>query len=109
MWQVTIVRYGTRQTVRSDVYLNYHLYGEPDGPIGMDYFFWVIRNADRTIVVDTGLSAAGAGPRTPPRSGGRAGLMGMFFFLWSTRNGARTMGVDPGFPAPGGPRRETGV
>jgi glyoxylase-like metal-dependent hydrolase (beta-lactamase superfamily II) len=62
-YQVTIVKYGTRQTVRSDVYLNYHLYGEPDGPIGMDYFFWVIRNADRTIVVDTGFSAAGGARR----------------------------------------------
>lgn len=62
-YQVTIVKYGTRQTVRSDVYLNYHLYGEPDGPIGMDYFFWLIRNTSRTIVVDTGFSAAGGGRR----------------------------------------------
>jgi glyoxylase-like metal-dependent hydrolase (beta-lactamase superfamily II) len=62
-YQVTIVKYGTRQTVRSEVFLNYHLYGEPDGPIGMDYFFWVVRNAERTIVVDTGFSAAGGGRR----------------------------------------------
>ncbi|MFG1610595.1 N-acyl homoserine lactonase family protein [Actinoplanes sp. NPDC049265] len=62
-WQVTIVRYGTRQTVRSDVYLNHHLYGEPDGPIGMDYFFWVLRNRASTIVVDTGFSAVGGANR----------------------------------------------
>jgi glyoxylase-like metal-dependent hydrolase (beta-lactamase superfamily II) len=62
-YQVTIVRYGTRETVRSDVYLNYNLYGEPDGPIGMDYFFWVVRNACRTIVVDTGFSATGGANR----------------------------------------------
>ncbi|MFI5913276.1 N-acyl homoserine lactonase family protein [Dactylosporangium sp. NPDC051541] len=62
-YQVTIVKYGTRQTVRSDVYLNYHLYGEPDGPIGMDYFFWIVRNAERTIIVDTGFSAAGGARR----------------------------------------------
>lgn len=62
-YQVTIVKYGTRQTVRSDVYLNHHLYGEPDGPIGMDYFFWVVRNAERTIVVDTGFSATGGARR----------------------------------------------
>ncbi|GIM92048.1 N-acyl homoserine lactonase family protein [Paractinoplanes toevensis] len=62
-YQVTIVKYGTRETVRSDVYLNYHLYDEPDGPIGMDYFFWVVRNTDRTIVVDTGFSAAGGARR----------------------------------------------
>src|SRR5215510_6123658 len=62
-YQVTIVKYGTRQTVRSDVFLNYHLYGEPDGPIGMDYFFWVVRNSFRTVVVDTGFSAAGGARR----------------------------------------------
>jgi hypothetical protein len=62
-YQVTIVKYGTRQTVRSDVYLNHHLYGEPDGPIGMDYFFWVVRNTERTIIVDTGFSAIGGANR----------------------------------------------
>jgi len=62
-YQVTIVKYGTRQTVRSDVYLNHHLYGEPDGPIGMDYFFWLIRGGGHTIVVDTGFSATGGARR----------------------------------------------
>lgn len=54
--QVAIVRYGTRQTTRSDVYLNYPLYGQDDTEIGMDYFFWVIRSADETILVDTGFT-----------------------------------------------------
>jgi glyoxylase-like metal-dependent hydrolase (beta-lactamase superfamily II) len=58
-YQVVIVKYGTRSTLRSDVYLNHHLYHEPDGAIEMDYFFWVIRNSDLTVVVDTGFSAAG--------------------------------------------------
>ena len=62
-YQVVIVKYGTRGTKRSDVYLNYQLYGEPDGPIQMDYFFWVLRNAERTIVVDTGFSAEGGAKR----------------------------------------------
>ena len=31
---------------------------EHDGPHPIDYFVWVIRNADRTIVVDTGFDAA---------------------------------------------------
>lgn len=58
-YQVVIVKYGTRSTVRSDVYLNYPLYHEADGPIGMDYFFWIVRNDDRTVVVDTGFSRHG--------------------------------------------------
>jgi glyoxylase-like metal-dependent hydrolase (beta-lactamase superfamily II) len=62
-YEVVIVKFGTRQTVRSEVYLNYPLYHEDDGPIGMDYFVWVIRNDARTILVDTGFSAAGGAAR----------------------------------------------
>lgn len=58
-YEVVIVKYGTRSTVKSDVYLNYGIYGQPDEPIGMDYFFWVVRNAERTIIVDTGFSTQG--------------------------------------------------
>lgn len=55
-YQVIAVRMGTRATKRSDVFLNYHLYGEPDGPAEVDYFFWILRNQHRTVVVDTGFS-----------------------------------------------------
>ena len=48
---------------------------EHDGPHPIDYFVWVIRNADRTIVVDTGFDAAEGAKRgrkvdraRPPRS-----------------------------------------
>ena len=58
-YQVTIVKYGTRSTVKSDVYLNYQLYRQDDSPIEMDYFFWVVKNAERTVVVDTGFSRHG--------------------------------------------------
>jgi glyoxylase-like metal-dependent hydrolase (beta-lactamase superfamily II) len=62
-YEVVIVKYGTRQGHKSEVYLNHHVYGRPDEPIGMDYFVWVIRNAERTIVVDTGFSRAGGDNR----------------------------------------------
>jgi glyoxylase-like metal-dependent hydrolase (beta-lactamase superfamily II) len=62
-YQVTIVKYGTRTSRKSDVYLNFHLYDEPDAPIEMDYFFWIIKNAVRTIVVDTGFSRRGGDER----------------------------------------------
>jgi glyoxylase-like metal-dependent hydrolase (beta-lactamase superfamily II) len=58
-YEVIIVRYGTRRTTRSDVFLNHSVYGEADGPIDMDYFVWIIRNPERTILVDTGFSDAG--------------------------------------------------
>jgi len=60
---VTVATYGRRSTVRSDVFLNHHLYREPDGPIGMDYFVWVARSPQRTVVVDTGFSRAGGESR----------------------------------------------
>lgn len=60
---VTIVKYGQRSTTRSEVFLNYHLYGQSDGPIEMDYFFWVLRSRTQTIVVDTGFSPAGGAAR----------------------------------------------
>ena len=60
-YEVLAVRYGTRMTRRAETYLNYHVYGEPDAELRMDYFFWVVRNGERTIVVDCGFSAdAGA-------------------------------------------------
>ncbi len=58
-YQVTIIKYGTRTAMRSEVYLNYQLYRDADASIGMDYFFWIIKNDERIIVVDTGFSRQG--------------------------------------------------
>lgn len=58
-YEVLAVRYGTRTTTRSETFLNFHVYGEPDAAIPMDYYFWVVRDGRRTIVVDCGF---GAGP-----------------------------------------------
>lgn len=59
-YEVLAVRYFRRPATRGEVYLNFRRYGEPDAEIGMDYFLWVISNERRTIVVDTGFSAASA-------------------------------------------------
>jgi glyoxylase-like metal-dependent hydrolase (beta-lactamase superfamily II) len=53
-YRVVAVRVGTRTTERSDVYLNYRLYGEDDGPASVDYYFWVLQGPEGTVVVDTG-------------------------------------------------------
>ena len=65
-YEVLAIRYGSRQAVKSEVYLNFHLYGEPDDAIGMDYFVWVARNAQRTVLVDTGFSASAGRRRGRP-------------------------------------------
>jgi len=61
-YEVIAVRYATRDTRKSEVYHEYRSYGEPDEEIAMDYFFWVLRNATETILVDTGYAPA-AGER----------------------------------------------
>jgi glyoxylase-like metal-dependent hydrolase (beta-lactamase superfamily II) len=61
-WTVLAVRYGTLETTRSDAYYRYSAYGEPDGPQRLDYFFWIVRRPDETILVDTGFDPA-AGSR----------------------------------------------
>ncbi|QJU54145.1 N-acyl homoserine lactonase family protein [Herbiconiux sp. KACC 21604] len=62
-YEFTIVKYGTRHGHRAEVYLNYHVHGQPDGPIDMDYFVWVARNDERTILFDTGFSVQGGANR----------------------------------------------
>lgn len=70
------VRYATRATRKSEVYLHY----EPDEPIGMDYYFWVIRNERRTLVVDCGFTRTVGEHRgrtvlcEPPETLGRLGI-----------------------------------
>jgi glyoxylase-like metal-dependent hydrolase (beta-lactamase superfamily II) len=49
-------------TTKGAVYLHYDDYGEADAPLRMDYFFWVLRNAEEAIIIDTGFSDA-AGKR----------------------------------------------
>jgi glyoxylase-like metal-dependent hydrolase (beta-lactamase superfamily II) len=62
-WEVLAVRYGSRVTTRADYYLRFATYGEPDGPLPMDYFFWVLRGPSETILVDTGWNPAVAAGR----------------------------------------------
>lgn len=72
--EVYAVRYGTRATWASQVFLNWFQYGEPDYPLDMDYFFWLIRGAGRLVMVDTGFSAEAGAKRgrtttVPPLEG----------------------------------------
>jgi glyoxylase-like metal-dependent hydrolase (beta-lactamase superfamily II) len=62
-YEVIAVRYGTRTGSKAEIYLNYPTYGEPDEPLGMDYYFWVARNAARTVVIDTGFGPEGGARR----------------------------------------------
>jgi len=55
--EVLAVRFGQRVTSRAESYLNFHLYGEPDAALDIDYFFWVIREPGGAVtLVDTGFA-----------------------------------------------------
>ena len=59
-YEVFAIRYATRQGQRRDHFLG----GDPHNAVmQMDYFVWLIRNAQRTVVVDTGFNAAMAAKR----------------------------------------------
>jgi glyoxylase-like metal-dependent hydrolase (beta-lactamase superfamily II) len=52
-YEVYAVKYATREGTRSSNFIG----GDPhDAPMPMDYFVWLIRNAGRSFVVDTGFS-----------------------------------------------------
>jgi len=54
--EVVAVRYGTVTLTRSECFYRYHAYLEADGPIRMDYFFWLVRGGAQTILIDTGFA-----------------------------------------------------
>ncbi len=63
MYEVLAVRYGLMRTTRSENFYRYGVYGEPDAPMPMDYFLWLLRGEDETILVDTGYHPAAAAAR----------------------------------------------
>jgi glyoxylase-like metal-dependent hydrolase (beta-lactamase superfamily II) len=81
-YEILAVRYGTRVGKKSHTYLNFHLYEEHDGPEPMDYFMWVVRNADRTVIIDTGYK---------PSVGARRGRN----LLVDPATALRELGIDP--------------
>jgi glyoxylase-like metal-dependent hydrolase (beta-lactamase superfamily II) len=53
MYEVFAIKYATREARRTEHFVG----GDPhDAPMPMDYFVWLIRNAQRTVLVDTGFT-----------------------------------------------------
>src|SRR6476659_4668344 len=57
-YEVLAVRYAWRTAPKSELYFRWGAYHEPDAEIGLDYYFWVLREGERTVLVDTGASEA---------------------------------------------------
>ncbi len=57
-WEVTAVRYASLRTRCSALYHRWSAYGEADAEVEMAYYFWLLRAAGRTVLVDTGFDPA---------------------------------------------------
>jgi glyoxylase-like metal-dependent hydrolase (beta-lactamase superfamily II) len=56
--ELIAVRYGVMEATRSRLFHNVHTYGEPDAPASLAYYFWVLREGERVVLVDTGWDPA---------------------------------------------------
>lgn len=53
-YEVYALRYSSRPTSKSHEYFKYDSYRQPDEAIDIDYYFWLLRNGQRTVLVDCG-------------------------------------------------------
>jgi glyoxylase-like metal-dependent hydrolase (beta-lactamase superfamily II) len=58
VYEVHAVRYGTLKASKADLFYRHPSYGEPDAPIEMAYWFWLLRSPGGTIVIDCGFDPA---------------------------------------------------
>jgi glyoxylase-like metal-dependent hydrolase (beta-lactamase superfamily II) len=54
MLEVDAIRYASLRGTKSNLYFRYGSYGEADAEVEMAYYFWLLRDGERTILVDTG-------------------------------------------------------
>ena len=59
-YEIFALRYATLARKRQEAFMSFDPH---DGPMPIDYFVWVVRNAERTVVVDTGFSAEASARR----------------------------------------------
>ncbi len=61
-YDVIAIRYATRVARRCELFYRYHVYGEPDRPLRLDFYFWLLRGPDQVILIDTGLHPSAERP-----------------------------------------------
>jgi glyoxylase-like metal-dependent hydrolase (beta-lactamase superfamily II) len=54
VYEVYALRYAKSTGTKAQKYHRYSALGVADQPIGMDFYFWLVRNNDRTVLVDVG-------------------------------------------------------
>jgi glyoxylase-like metal-dependent hydrolase (beta-lactamase superfamily II) len=82
LYEVSAVRYASLRARKSAFYHRYEAYEEPDAEVEMAYYFWLLKGAGGTILVDTGFD---------PDVGTRRGRT----CLCPPMEALRRLGVDP--------------
>lgn len=77
------VRYATATTTRAGTFLRYDIYGEPDGDLICDFYYWVLKTPEGTVLVDSGFTEDVAARRGQEIS-------------VSIRDGLASLGLEPG-------------
>lgn len=60
-YEAYALRYAHRSGEKSAEFFRYDAYGEDDQDWGVDYYFWMLRNDERTVLVDCGFDEQSAG------------------------------------------------
>jgi len=63
MHEITAIRYGSVSSTKSDLFLRYGTYREPDAPQEMSFYFYVLRRDGEVTLIDTGFLPSDAPPR----------------------------------------------
>jgi glyoxylase-like metal-dependent hydrolase (beta-lactamase superfamily II) len=58
MHEVIAVRYGSLVAPKSVFFHNFHLYEEEDDEVELQFWFWVLRDGEQVVLVDTGCDPA---------------------------------------------------
>jgi len=53
-YEVYAVEYGRLASTKEELFYRYSAYGEPDEPVEMSYYLWVLKHDGDAVVVDTG-------------------------------------------------------
>jgi glyoxylase-like metal-dependent hydrolase (beta-lactamase superfamily II) len=64
--EVLAIRYASKTRTLSEEFQSFDLYGQPDAPCTMANYFWVVRDPEQTVLVDTGFSVETARKRSRP-------------------------------------------
>jgi len=63
LYEAYALKYGSTTTTKASKYYRYEAYADPDVTVQLDFYFWLVRNSTRTVLIDCGFDAERASLR----------------------------------------------